>query len=144
MTRGLTIISLCLMMLIGCKPKADIKKLEPSQPISMQSVEVSDEALALGVRDTLNFGKMRQGEIIAKHLKVVNQDSKPIVLLRHVTSCGCVNVLYDRKPVAPGESTVIEFELDSKSLSGWQMKLMEFYFAHSDTPLKIYIDAEVE
>lgn len=132
------------MMLIGCKPKADIKKLEPSKPISVQSIEISDDALALGVRDTLDFGKMHQGEIIAKSLQVINRDSKPIVLLRHVTSCGCVNVLYDRKPIAPGESAVIEFELDSKSLSGWQMKLMEFYFADKATPMKIYLEAEVE
>ena len=98
----------------------------------------------MGLRDTLNFGSMHQGEVVAKSLKITNRDTVPIVLLRHVTSCGCVDVIYDRKPIGPNQSTVIEFKFDSKSLLGWQMKLMEFYFADKATPMKIYIDAEVE
>lgn len=133
-----------LLVAVGCKPRASVKKLEPTTPVAAQCVVVSDKALGEGLRDTLDFGKMRQGEIIAKSLRVQNGNSQPVVLLRHVTTCGCVSVLYDRKPIAPGESAVIEFELDSKSLQGWQMKLMEFYFADKDTPLKIYLEAEVE
>ena len=139
----LILTALGVAILAGCG-KQSVKKLEPTQPIATQSVTVSDEALAAGLRDTINFGKMRQGEIIAKHLSVKNGGEKPMVLLRHITTCGCVNVTYDRKPVAPGESTTIEFELDSRSLQGWQMKLMEFSFADKDTPMKIYIEAEVE
>lgn len=144
MTKRLVIILALSTLIAGCKPKGEVKKLEPTQTVVTQSVEFSDEGLEAGLRDTLNFGKMRQGEIIAKSLQVTNKSQRPIVLLRHVTSCGCVNVLYDRKPIAPGESSVIEFELDSKSLQGWQMKLMEFYFADKDTPMKIYLEAEVE
>jgi len=144
MTKYLVIILALSTLIAGCKPKGEVKKLEPTQTVVTQSVEFSDEGLEAGLRDTLNFGKMRQGEIIAKSLQVTNKSQRPIVLLRHVTSCGCVNVLYDRKPIAPGESSVIEFELDSKSLQGWQMKLMEFYFADKDTPMKIYLEAEVE
>ena len=144
MTKHLVIILALSTLIAGCKPKGEVKKLEPTQTVVTQSVEFSDKGLEAGLRDTLNFGKMRQGEIIAKSLQVTNKSQRPIVLLRHVTSCGCVNVLYDRKPIAPGESSVIEFELDSKSLQGWQMKLMEFYFADKDTPMKIYLEAEVE
>lgn len=145
MRRYLTLlIALLALLIVGCKPKEEVKRLEPSQNVEMQSVKYSEEALEQGLRDTLDFGKMRQGEIIAKKLEVKNEGQRPMVLLRHVTTCGCVSVLYDRKPVAPGESAVIEFELDSKSLQGWQMKLMEFYFADKGTPMKIYIEAEVE
>ncbi len=130
-------------LLAGCG-KQGVKKLEPAKPVATQSVTITDAALEAGVRDTLKFGKMHQGEIIAKSLRVENGNERPIVLLRHITTCGCVNVVYDRKPIAKGESATIEFELDSKSLQGWQMKLMEFYFADKDTPMKIYIEAEVE
>lgn len=145
MTRYLAIILLLASLCwAGCKPKGEVKRLEPTQSVIAQSVDYSEEALEAGLRDTLDFGKMRQGEIIAKNLRINNQGARPMVLLRHVTTCGCVSVFYDRKPMAPGESAVIEFELDSKSLQGWQMKLMEFYFADKDTPMKIYIEAEVE
>jgi hypothetical protein len=144
MKRGLIIIALCLMVGIGCKPKASVQQLTPSQAVAVQNLDVCTQTLEMGLRDTLNFGTMHQGEVINKSLRITNCDTKPIVLLRHVTSCGCVKVTYDRKPIAPSESTDINFEFDSKTLLGWQMKLMEFYFADKATPIKIYLEAEVE
>ena len=144
MKRGLILLTLCVLACIGCKPKASIQQLKPSQNVAIQNLDVCTQALEIGLRDTLDFGTMRQGEIISKSLRLTNCDTKPMVLLRHVTSCGCVKVTYDRKPIAPSESGVINFEFDSKSLSGWQMKLMEFYLADKATPIKIYIEAEVE
>ncbi len=126
----------------SCQPRH--KVLSVAADAAMQQIEFSDEALQLGIKDTLQFGTMRQGEVVAKSLRIRNCNSRPIVLLRHATSCGCIKVNYDRRPVAPSESVVIDFEFDSKSLQGWQMKLLELYFADKDTPVKIYIDAEVE
>lgn len=83
MTRGLIIFALCTMLVLSCKPKASIQKLEPMQPVPSQSIELSEQALDLGIRDTLDFGSMRQGEIITKSIKITNLDSKPMVLLRH-------------------------------------------------------------
>lgn len=111
---------------------------------NIQTVAVSHSILQEGVSDTLHFGKMRQGEIIKKQLRIINDDTTPMIILRHITSCGCTTVNYERKPIASGESTIIDFEFNSRGEVGWQMKLMEFYFAEKDTPLKIYIEAEVE
>ena len=111
---------------------------------SVQTVAVSNTKLKEGICDTLHFGKMRQGEIIRKQLRIQNESDGPMVILRHVTSCGCTTVNYERKPIAAGESTIIDFEFNSRGEVGWQMKLMEFYFAEKDTPLKIYIEAEIE
>ena len=111
---------------------------------NIQTVAVSHSILQEGVSDTLHFGRMRQGEIIRKQLRIQNESDGPMVILRHVTSCGCTTVNYDRRPIAAGESIIIDFEFNSRGEVGWQMKLMEFYFAEKDTPLKIYIEAEVE
>ena len=111
---------------------------------NIQTVAVSNAKLKEGLCDTLHFGKMRQGEIIRKQLRIQNESGNPMVILRHITSCGCTTVNYDRRPIAAGESTTIDFEFNSRGEVGWQMKLMEFYFAEKDTPLKIYIEAEVE
>jgi hypothetical protein len=126
----------------GCSPKH--KRLTTTVDVTVQEIMLSDEALQLGIKDTLQFGTMRQGEVVVKSLSIRNCTPQPIVLLRHATSCGCVKVSYDRKPIATGESLMVDFEFDSKSLQGWQMKLLELYFADKDTPVKIYIDAEVE
>lgn len=142
--RHLAIIAAIFVIMAGssCQPKHKI--LTATRDAAMQEIEFSDEASQLGIKDTLQFGTMRQGEVVAKSLRIKNCNPRPIVLLRHATSCGCVRVSYDRKPIASGESIVIDFEFDSKSLQGWQMKLLELYFADKDTPVKIYIDAEVD
>ena len=112
--------------------------------IKVQTVKLSSELLSKGVTDTLRFGVMRQGEQVLKDLRLENVGQSPLVLLRHVTSCGCVNIEYERKPIAPEQSCDVHFIYDSRGQAGWQMKLLEFYFADSATPLKLYIEAEVE
>ena len=111
---------------------------------NIRTITISRQALDNGLSDTLQLGRMHQGEVIATDIRLVNGDSLPMVILREATSCGCTKATYSRKPIAAGTSCDIVVEFDSRSQMGWQMKLMEFYFAHSDTPLKIYIDAEVE
>lgn len=109
-----------------------------------QTVMVTPDVLENGAADTLRFGRMHQGETAVKSLRLENGCDKPIVPLRHVTSCGCVTVGYDRRPISPEASEPIRFEFDSRGEYGWQMKLVELYFADSDSPLKFYVEAEVE
>ena len=144
--KALAYIATLLLLCTSCgarAPKAD-KNATMGSAVNTQTIAITADDVEQGVADTLRFGKMRSGEIIAKTLRVEIRCNRPIVLLRHTTTCGCIKINYDRKPIAPGQSGEIYFEFDSRTLYGWQMKLMEFYFAHSDSPLKIYIDAEVE
>ncbi len=128
-----------LLFAAGCGAQADTMSGNASQ-----SVTVTPAALHDGLCDTLRFGRMRRGETAVKSLRVENGGQAPMVLLRHTTSCGCVRLDYDRRPVAPEAATEIRCEFDSHGQYGWQMKLIEFYFADSARPLKLYVEAEVE
>ena len=127
----------------GNTPKRGAEQAKIPTP-NVQTIKISPEALSNGVCDTLRFGVMRQGEQVIKDLRLENTSEAPMVLLRHVTSCGCVNIEYERKPITPKQSSDIHFTYNSRGQMGWQMKLLEFYFADSGTPLKLYIEAEVE
>lgn len=128
----------------GGAPTKSATEPQNSSAIKAQRVVIDNESLQQGASDTLRFGKMRQGEIVEKRLCIENHSDMPLVILRHVTSCGCTTANYERKPIATGESATINFEFNSRGEIGWQMKLMEFYFADKGTPLKIYIEAEVD
>ena len=144
--KALAYIATLLLLCTSCgtrAPKAD-KNATMGSAVNTQTIAITADDVEQGVADTLRFGKMRSGEIIAKTLRVENRCNRPIVLLRHTTTCGCIKINYDRKPIAPGQSGEIYFEFDSRTLYGWQMKLMEFYFAEKGNPMKIYADAEVE
>ena len=144
--KALAYIATLLLLCTSCgarAPKAD-KNATMDSAVNTQTIAITADDVEQGVADTLRFGKMRSGEIIAKTLRVENRCNRPIVLLRHTTTCGCIKINYDRKPIAPGQSGEIHFEFDSRTLYGWQMKLMEFYFAEKGNPMKIYAEAEVE
>jgi hypothetical protein len=144
--KALAYIATLLLLCTSCgarAPKAD-KNATMGSGVDTQTIAITADDVEQGVADTLRFGKMRSGEIIAKTLRVENRCNRPIVLLRHTTTCGCIKINYDRKPIAPGQSGEIHFEFDSRTLYGWQMKLMEFYFAEKGNPMKIYAEAEVE
>ena len=144
--KALAYIATLLLLCTSCgarAPKAD-KNETMGSAVNTQTIAITADDVEQGVADTLRFGKMRSGEIIAKTLRVENRCNRPIVLLRHTTTCGCIKINYDRKPIAPGQSGEIYFEFDSRTLYGWQMKLMEFYFAEKGNPMKIYAEAEVE
>lgn len=144
--KALAYIATLLLLCTSCgarAPKAD-KNVTMGSGVNTQTIAITADDVEQGVADTLRFGKMRSGEIIAKTLRVENRCNRPIVLLRHTTTCGCIKINYDRKPIAPGQSGEIYFEFDSRTLYGWQMKLMEFYFAEKGNPMKIYAEAEVE
>ena len=144
--KALAYIATLLLLCTSCgarAPKAD-KNATMGSVVNTQTIAITADDVEQGVADTLRFGKMRSGEIIAKTLRVENRCDRPIVLLRHTTTCGCIKINYDRKPIAPGQSGEIYFEFDSRTLYGWQMKLMEFYFAEKGNPMKIYAEAEVE
>ena len=144
--KALAYIATLLLLCTSCgarAPKAD-KNATMGSVVNTQTIAITADDVEQGVADTLRFGEMRSGEIIAKTLRVENRCNRPIVLLRHTTTCGCIKINYDRKPIAPGQSGEIHFEFDSRTLYGWQMKLMEFYFAEKGNPMKIYAEAEVE
>lgn len=107
-------------------------------------LRVDTAVLADGAADTLRLGRMRQGEKAVKSLRIENGCDKPLVIVRHSTTCGCVVPEYERRPIAPGESADIVFTFDSQGEYGWQMKLLDFYLSSSERPLKVYVEAEVE
>lgn len=141
---GYFLVAILLCTACGSNTTKTDNKANEVAAINMQSIAIEDDAIENGISDTLRFGKMRSGEIIVKRLRVENRCAHPIVLLRHTTTCGCIKITYDRKPIAPKSSADITFEFDSRTLHGWQMKLMEFYFAEKGKPLKVYAEAEVE
>ncbi len=138
------ILALCLLCSCGQRGKSNNAEATTATKVTAQNIDISFQALSDGLTDTLRFGTMHAGEIIEKRLQLTNTDNRPMVLLRHVTSCGCTTIEYERKPIAPSGKSELHFEYNSRAQSGWQMKLMELYFADSDSPLKIYIEAEVE
>ena len=109
-----------------------------------QKIVIDGKALVVGASDTLKFGTLHSGETVVKHIAFSNETEEPFVVIRYETSCHCTSFKYDRRPVMPGSEADIECTFDSSGASGWQMKLVNFYLSGAESPIKIYIEADVK
>ncbi len=107
-------------------------------------IPITDSLMHSTIVDTVRFGRLSEGEIAVKQLSIRNETSTPLVVGAHKTTCGCVRLDYKRAPFLAGESLPVEMLFDSRGEYGWQMKLVTLYIGDDATPLKIYIEAEVE
>lgn len=134
--------ALCVCAVAAFSPSCGSRKGEVVHVADI--LHVDSTVMAEGASDTLRLGRMRQGEKAVKRLRIENGCSKPVVIVRHSTSCGCVVPEYERRPIPAGGSADIVFTFDSQGEYGWQMKLLDFYLSSAARPLKIYVEAEVE
>lgn len=93
--------------------------------------------------DTVRFGRLRSGEIAVKPIWIENGCERPIVIASYTTSCGCVSVEYEPRPIAPGDAQQIAFRFDTRGELGWQLKIIRIFFGGDCPPLRVLVDADV-
>jgi hypothetical protein len=118
---------------------------DDNNPITLaKSIEFGAERLEYTFADTLQLGIAHQGEVLTQRIRLKNTGTEPLVISHHEAHCGCTEVEYSRQPIESGEYRDVTIRYNTRGQSGWQMKLLELYFAQKEYPLKIYIDIEVE
>ena len=69
-----------------------------------------------------DFGKVNEGEEVKHIYKFTNSGDEDLVINKVTATCGCTVPKWERKPIAPGESSEIEVKFDSKNKPGNQIK----------------------
>ncbi|MDE5637701.1 MAG: DUF1573 domain-containing protein [Alistipes sp.] len=140
-TEALLRIMLCAMF---CTAAVACTERRTAGAPSGQLIVLTDATLASGGTDTVRFGRLHQGETALRQLSLRNDGTEPTIVVGHETTCGCVALEYERRPVKPGESLPVRMTFDSRGEYGWQMKLLTLRLGAKALPLKIYVEAEVE
>lgn len=65
-----------------------------------------------------DFGKMNESDKPKTVFNFTNTGTEPLLISSAVASCGCTVANWPRGPIAPGESSRIDVEFDSKKKSG--------------------------
>lgn len=76
-----------------------------------------------------NFGDVpRKGGDLVQEFRFVNDGTKPLVILRVITSCSCLKASFSKRPVAPADSGVIRIIYEPlKSEPGTFNKVIQVY-----------------
>ena len=76
---------------------------------------------------SVDLGKIYQGDTIMHTYKFKNTGNMPLVLSNVSASCGCTTPSYSTDPVQPGESGYIKVKFNSKGKEGKLNKTVTAY-----------------
>ena len=92
----------------------------------------------------LDTGRLHSGEIAQLRLWLANETSGPVVIAKYGRSCGCTTLEYDNQPINAGDAQQVTLTFDARGEWGWQLKTLDVSFAGARSPLRLFIEAEVE
>ena len=137
MTRMLAILALAALAAgCGTSPRAVERK--------GRIISLTDSILTTGGTDTVRFGRLHSGEIAQLRLWLANETSGPVVIAKYGRSCGCTTLEYDNQPINAGDAQQVTLTFDARGEWGWQFKTLDVSFAGARSPLRLFIEAEVE
>ena len=110
---------LCLSAFAGAKGGSD--KGEKVRPIIVFE------------RTSYDFGDVpRKGGDLIKEFRFSNKGDAPLVIKKITKSCSCISVSYSRKPVLPGEKSVIKVKYEPHKVeAGIYHKVIQIYTNYS-------------
>jgi hypothetical protein len=73
-------------------------------------------------KDTHDFGKVIEGEIITYAFKFVNEGDADLLISNVKASCGCTVPEFTKDAIAPGTKGTIKVKFDSNNRKGFQNK----------------------
>ncbi len=93
---------------------------------------------------TWDFGKAKQGEVLAHTFAFKNESSKILNIKNVTTTCGCTTSAVKKNSLKPGESTNIEVKFNSKGYAGAVKKFIYVNTDNLDNPvIRLIIKAEI-
>lgn len=91
-------------------------------------------ASALWENPNHDFGTIKQGVPVSTKFKFTNNGTKPLIINRVKTSCGCTASDYPKQAIAPGETAFVTVRYNAKS-SGSFSKSITIY-SNANEPVK--------
>ena len=101
--------------IISCDSSVKDKKADGS---AQTEVAITDSTTVQIIDSVYNYGKVTDGEKVEYNYRFKNTGSKPLIIVKASSSCGCTVPEKPEKPVMPGEIGFIKVVFDSKGKVG--------------------------
>lgn len=91
-----------------------------------------------------DFGTVSEGEKVSHVYKFTNTGNEPLILSDAKGSCGCTVPKWPREPIAPGQTSEILVEFNSKNKSGARNQKVTITANTNPPQTFIYLKGQVE
>jgi len=105
---------------------------------------IQDSTIIIFTKNLHDFGELKNGESVACSFSFTNAGDKSLLIQNVTAGCGCTNVKYPLKPLAPGKSGAIEVTFNSRGKHGNQRQAINVFSNGSDEPVILIIRANVQ
>ena len=85
-----------------------------------------------------DYGTVRKGSINNADFIFTNTGNQPLVILRISASCGCTNVIWDKQPISPGQTTTVQIEMIPDE-AGYFTKTVVAYCNANESPIRLTV-----
>lgn len=135
-------VYLCVVLLVAltmgaCGPRGG-KKASINLD-GLQCITLSDNTKI----DTIDFGKVRSGEILERNIAFENTSNKPLLIITTDTSCGCLELDYIKEPLASGKKTGAVMRFYSSGYNYFVPRAFYIVTSASMMPKKLVVTAEI-
>lgn len=146
MKRSTFILGLFLVagFICGCKGGGNSRIATSSEGGTGMVIALSENQEASTEPYTIDFGRVRSGEIVTKTFSIKNSGDKPVVIINFTTDCGCMTFTFSREPIQPGEEKQVEVNFNSGGYYGSVTKKAGLLISFSENQYNIILTANVE
>lgn len=116
---------LCGMLAVSCNAanSSNTRQFHSDKPISIAMTSYPEQYPVFCVSDTAyDFGTIYEGDVVQMDFRYKNTGSRPLIISEASSTCGCTIPDYSKKPVAPGEVSVLKVVFNSAGKMGKQFK----------------------
>lgn len=131
-----------VLLLQGCGGKRSPQDAEGQERHdSARLLVLSEESAARA--DTLDLGRVHEGETLLKELSMRNMTGEPIVITGIDSGCGCLLFEYSKQPIHPGSDSTVKLRFYSAGLYGEVVRTAKIKSSASDALYTLVITAVV-
>lgn len=71
-----------------------------------------------------SFGTVTKGDLVELKYIITNTGNEPLLIQKFEVQCTCTSVIFDEKPVLPGNSTIVTVKFDTKTVYDRQDRIV--------------------
>lgn len=91
-----------------------------------------------------NFGRVTQGTVVKARFTLINEGKAPLQIQEIKPSCSCSVTEWERRNIAPGDSSSVEVSFNTAGKVGRQRKSFSVLSNAEGSPTLFYLSGEVE
>lgn len=139
------LVAVACLLCVGCGTKSGRKATtaEVQNRVAPEGLHSVDMA-AVEVADTINFGRVRTGEVVSRTFALHNTTQRPMAVVGTQTSCGCLWLDYDKSAVPAGAKLAVEMTFDSAGYDYFVPRSFYITTTLSEKAKKVVVVATME